>query len=288
LGVIIASNDPEKANAELQVRIVRSFADDYERHQAWNGEAREAVARYLKAPLGLMPGRCLFLGCATGVNDVLPFARRASRGTRILAGDIDDSCLRRLRGHVRREQLSSVQVRRLDVTKDLSSLGTFDLVTLFFVIHRLTSWKSVIHRLANVVDAGGSLYTSEFMGPGGVIYLANEAGGNARNPVARVIRRYFELHPKRFEPELKSNSIGPVLGELGRLLQPAGHRDAVWRQTLTVGDMVERIEKKAYAPFWESDRARPVLDQLRNEFDGERSRKVTLVERIRIYRFVRP
>jgi ubiquinone/menaquinone biosynthesis C-methylase UbiE len=228
------------------------------------------------------------MGCATGVNDVLPFARRAPRGTRILAGDIDDSCLLRLREHTRREHLSNIELRRLDINENLSSLGTFDLITLFFVIHRLSSWKSVIHRLPALVAAGGSFYISEFVGPGGIIYLANEAGGKARNAVARVIRRYFELHPERFKPELKSSLIAPVLGKLGRLLQPGGHRDVAWRQTLTVGDVLGKIETKAYAPFWESDRARPVLDQLRKEFDGERSSKVTLIERIRIYRFVRP
>ena len=274
-------------NGERRPGVKRSFADDYERHQAWDREAREAVARYLSSPLRSRPGSCLFLGCATGVNDVLPFARRAPRGTRILAGDIDDSCLRRLRVHARRERLSGVEVRRLDVTEDLSPLGTFDLVTLFFVVHRLHSWKSVVRRLAARVGPGGSFYTSEFVGPGGVIYLANEGGGKARHGVARLIRRYFELHPDRFDPGLKSSSIGPVLGELGRLLRPAGHRDVAWRQTLTVKDMFQRIERKAYAPFWGSDRARSVLDRLSREFGGEGSRNVALVERIRIHRFVR-
>ena len=50
-------------------------ADDYERHQSWDLEARKGVARYLLEGAGGGPPRALFLGSATGVNDALPFAR---------------------------------------------------------------------------------------------------------------------------------------------------------------------------------------------------------------------
>jgi SAM-dependent methyltransferase len=272
------------ASTSVRDELRRSPADEYERHQTWDPHAREAVARYLSAGA---PSRCLFLGCATGVNEVLPFARRAPAGTRILAGDIDEAYLRRLKEHLRRERLSNVEVRRIDITEDLSPLGGFDLVTLFFVIHRLDAWKGVIRRVAGLVGPGGRLCTSEFAGPGGAIYLSNEGGGGVRNAIGRVIRRYFELYPGRFEPELKSTSIGPVLRELGRLLRPAGHRDVPWRQSLTVGEMIEKIERRAYAPFWGSGRAPLALEQLRREFEWERSRRSTLVEKIRLYRFLR-
>ena len=103
-----------------------------------------------------------------------------------------------------------MEARRIDIRKDLANLGTFDLVTLFFVIHRLNDWRPVVTHLAALMAPGGSLYLSEFVGPSGVIYLSNEGGGRFRDPVSRLIRRYFELLPERFAPPLKSTSIRPV------------------------------------------------------------------------------
>ena len=265
----------------------RDIVADYEKHQRWPDVVTKKIARHFLHPLRPSPRRFLFLGTATGLNDALPVARISDPRDRILAVDIEDRFLQRLRDHGRAEGLANVNALKRDVTEDLSVLGKFDLVTLLFVIHRLKNWKRAVKRLMDRVAPGGSFYASEFAGPSGVIHLANEKGGNARNPIARLLRRYFDLASTAFDPELKSSSIRPVLDLIGGALQAAGHRDFAWRQTLTVGDVFEKIEARAYAPFWSSDRETLALNRLRAEFLREWKRRLVLVETIRIYRFVR-
>src|SRR5262245_22592741 len=132
--------------------------DIYEEYQAWPREMADEAARYFLSALERGPRRCLVLGCATGVNDALPLARLAAPGDRIVAGDIESAFLERLRDRAAAERLGGIEVRRLDVTEDLSSLGPFDLVSLLFVIHRLKSWEQVIDRLCGRVGAGGSFF----------------------------------------------------------------------------------------------------------------------------------
>lgn len=196
-----------------------------------------------------------------------------------MASDVDASLLRRLRQHVR--DLPNVRVRRIDISKKIS--GLYDLVTLFFVIHRLKHWKHAIDRLQGLVAPGGFFYLSEFAGPSGVIRLANERGGHGRDPVSRLIRRYFELVNESFRPELKSTNIRPVLDRMR--LEPAGHRDFHWRQPITVAEMHHKIEREVYAPFFSTHPNRAVLERLRQEFKTEWRARAVLVETIRIYRF---
>ena len=267
---------------------VAEIALAYEEHQAWPSEVTGAAARYFLSTLPGSPRRCLFLGAATGANDALPFARIADPRDRILAGDIESGFLDRLRARAADEGIRNVEARLLDVTTDLSPLGEFDLITLLFVIHRLKSWESVVDRLGRLVSPGGSFFISEFAGPSGVIYLSNERGGEGSDPVSRVIRRYFELLPERFAPPLKSTCIGPVLERLGTDLKPMGHRDFIWRQRVTARGMFQKIEERAYAPFFSTHPAPAVLGPLRDEFATEMDRPVPLEETIRIYRFGRP
>ena len=258
--------------------------DTYEEYQAWPPEVAEGVAWFLRSGL---PRRGLVLGCATGVNDVLPLARVAGAGCRIVAGDVEPAFLERLQERVLSEGFSNIEARVIDVTKDLSPLGSFDLVSLLFVIHRLNPWEPVVDRVCGLVAPGGSFFIREFVGPGGIIYRSNEDGGMGTDPVTRMIRRYFELLPTRFAPSLKSTNIAPVLDRLEGLLESAGHRDFDWNQTLTPGEMFRRIQDRAYAPYFGTNPLPGAFDQLRAEFAGEWTEPVRQTEVIRIHRFRR-
>jgi SAM-dependent methyltransferase len=269
------------------VARTRDVSDVYEEYQAWPPEVTEGVARYLLSALGTAQGRCLVLGCATGVNDVLPLARAAGPARRIVAGDVEPGFLERLQERILSEGLSTVEARVLDVTQDLSPLGSFDLVSLLFVIHRLKRWEEVVDRVSGLLAPGGFFFISEFAGPGGIIYLSNEAGGTGTDSVSRMIRRYFELLPERFTPELKSTNIAPVLDRLAGILEPQDHQDFSWHQTIMPGEMFRRIRDKAYAPYFGTRPAPGGLDQLRAEFAGEWTQAVRQTEVIRIHRFRR-
>jgi SAM-dependent methyltransferase len=259
----------------------------YESHQEWPAAVGDAIARHLRASAGRAPLRSIFLGCATGVNDALPFARLSAPGERVVASDLDPAFLERLRGRALAERLAHVEVRKLDILTDLEGAGSFDVAAMFFVIHRVPGWEKALPGLVGRVAPGGSFYTSEFAGPSGVIYLSNEGGGRAGDPVSRLIRRYFELLPQRFDPPLKSTRIGPFLEALSADLAPAGFRDFSWPQSLTVADMYAKIESGAYAPYLTVLPPRPVLDRLREEFAAEWTERSNLVETIRIYQLRR-
>jgi SAM-dependent methyltransferase len=259
--------------------------DLYEEYQGWPAEVADGVARYVNFG---RPGSCLVLGCATGVNDALPLARVAGRGCRIVAGDLEPAYLERLQERVISEGLSTVEARRIDLTGDLSGLGAFDAVSLLFVIHRIAAWEEALDRVCRLVAPGGSFYISEFVGPEGIIYRSNEGGGAGTDPVARMIRRYFELVPVPFAPALKSTSIAPALERLAGSLRPDGHRDVGWPQTLMPAEMFRRIRDRAYAPFFGTTPVPGTLDRLRDEFSGEWCTAVRQTEVIRLYRFTRP
>jgi hypothetical protein len=282
---VTARQEPLSAEADLAGDT--SLAGFYEFHQEWPIEVGRAVAEHVLSALGPPPRQCLFLGSATGVNDVLPFARLADPRDRVIGSDVEPAYLDRLMEHARREGLQNVVARRLDVRKDLANLGTFDLVTLYFVIHRLSDWEGVVAPLIGLVAPQGSLFVSEFVGPSGVIHLSNEKGGSLSDPVSRMIRRYFELLPETFDPPLKSCWIGPVRGALAQHLTPTGFRDFDWMQRISVGDMYTKIESKAYAPYFGTHPSPDALDRLRREFKADWARTVELTETVRVYRFLR-
>lgn len=262
--------------------------DVYEEYQGWPSEVTEGLARYFLSAVEARPRRCLVLGAATGVNDALPLARAAAPGDCILAGDIEPAYLQRLRDRSVQEGLRNLDIRTLDVTQDLSTLGRFDLVSLLFVIHRLKNWEEVVDGLCRLVAPGGSFFVSEFSGPSGMIHLSNERGGRQSDPVSRLLRRYFELLPEDFAPALKSTSIAPVRSRLGESLEPMDHRDFTWRQTLTPAEVIRRIEGRAYAPFFSTHPTSGILDRLRAEFAAESGRRIELEETIRVFRFRKP
>lgn len=279
-----------KAKAESSVERLFDRVDiarAYEENQAWPPEVTEAVASYFRSSLSSVPRKCLILGCATGVNDAIPLARSVDSGDRILAGDIDPAFLERLRARAASEGLLNLEVRSLDITKDLSPLGQFDLVSLLFVIHRLKAWEEVVDRLCDLVAPRGSFFISEFVGPEGVIYLSNENGGAGVDPVSRLLRRYFQLLPERFAPTLRSTSIAPVLRRIGERLRPVGHQDFEWKQLLTPKEMLRRIAGRAYAPYFSIEPPAYLLHRLSEEFVGEADCPVSFNETIRIYRFER-
>lgn len=260
----------------------------YEAHQEWPDEVKRTLAAHLHSALRPPPSRCLFLGAATGVNDALPFARLAGPGIRVVASDVELAHLDRLRGRAQREGLRNVEIRRVDLREGLGTLGSFDLVTLLFVIHRLTAWRAILEPLAGLVAPGGSLYVSEFAGPSGIIHLSNEHGGNLADPVSRMIRRYFDLLGAPFNAPLRSTRIGPVRDALAEHLRPTGSRDFAWTQRLTPRDMWEKIAARAYAPYFSTRPRAGLLAELAREFQGEWLHEVTLAETIRVYRFSRP
>jgi SAM-dependent methyltransferase len=260
----------------------------YEANQEWPDTVKRALAAHLLSSLRPPPARCLFLGAATGVNDALPFAGIAGPGISVVGSDIEPRFLDRLRERAERERLRNVEARRIDLCEDLGTLGAFDLVTLLFVIHRLAEWRPVVQPLADLVAPGGSLHVSEFAGPSGLIYLSNEGGGGGADPVSRMIRRYFELLPSRFDAPLRSTWIRPVREALANCLRPAGFEDFVWTQRLTPGEMWRRIAARAYAPYFSTHAPAGLLAQLRREFERDWREEVTLEETIRVYRFSRP
>lgn len=259
--------------------------DLYEEYQSWPAEVTEGVARYLYTG---SPGRCIVLGCATGVNDALPLARLAGPGCRVVAGDLDPAFLERLQERTTSEGLPNLEPRRIDLTTDLGGLGTFDAVSLLFVIHRIPAWEEALDRVCRLVAPGGSFTISEFVGPEGIIYRSNERGGTGADPVSRMIRRYFELVSAPFNPGLKSTNIAPVRERLSRLLRADGHRDFGWNQTIMPGEMFRRIRDRAYAPYFSTTPAPGALDRLRDEFSPEWCTAVRQTEVIRLYRFTRP
>jgi SAM-dependent methyltransferase len=198
-----------------------------------------------------------------------------------VASDVDPGFLKRLRHHA--GPFANVEVRRIDIREPIE--GEFDLVVMFFVIHRLDRWRRAMRRIERRVAPGGSLFLSEFAGPSGIIYLANERGGGGTDPVSRMVRRYFELVTESYRPELKSTDIGPVRRSLR--LRPAGHRDFLWLQPLTVAEVHHKIEREVYAPFFSTHPGPGVIERLGEEFQPEWNRRVRLVERIRVYRFTR-
>lgn len=260
----------------------------YDRYQKWPARVSGAVAEHLLCLAGPPPRTCLFLGAATGSNDVFPFARRADPSDRILASDVSPGFVEALGRRARAEGATNVSARRIDITTDLEDLPRFTLVTLFFVIHRLAEWRPVVPELARRLAPGGVFVISEFVGPGGLIFLSNERGGSGTDPVSRLIRRYFELLPGRFDPPLKSTTISPVLAGLSRLLVPSGHRDFHWPQRITVREAYRRIAEKAYAPYFSVPAPDAILERLRHDFAREMDRRVESTETIRVYAFRAP
>jgi SAM-dependent methyltransferase len=243
------------------------LAQVYEAHQEWETAAVEAVARFLLEP---RPRSAAFLGCASGANDALPFARLAP-DVPVLASDVDPDFLRALRARAP----GNMEVRHVDIRR-LDGLGVYDAVALFFVIHRVPGGERLAPSIARLVAPGGRFYASEFAGPDGLLYLANE-GARGRDPVSRLLRRYAELRP--FHAPLKSTNIRPFLDALP--LRPEGHRDVPWRQSLSVRELLRRMELGAHAPFVGTPPE--LLDRLRREFPGDERRELT--ETIRVYRF---
>lgn len=256
--------------------------DLYEEYQSWPVEVTDGVARYLNSG---RPRSCAVLGSATGVNDALPLARIAGPRCRIVAGDLEPAFLERLQERIIQEGLSTVEGRLIDITRDLSPLGTFDAVSLLFVIHRIDGWEEAIDHVCRLVAPGGALYLSEFVGPGGIIYLSNERGGAGTDPVSRMIRRYFELVPAPFAPSLKSTNIAPVLERLATRLQADGHGDFGWNQTIMPAEMFRRIRDRAYAPYFGTIPSQGALDRLREEFAPDWCTAVRQTEVLRIHRF---
>src|SRR6266704_421093 len=107
-------------SAEADLPGSADVADFYELHQEWPKEVGRALAAHLLSVLGPPPRRCLFLGSATGVNDVLPFARLADLRDRIVGSDVESTYLDRLAEHARQEDLQNIEVHHLDVRKDLA------------------------------------------------------------------------------------------------------------------------------------------------------------------------
>ncbi|HYE97792.1 MAG TPA: class I SAM-dependent methyltransferase [Planctomycetota bacterium] len=255
------------------------IAAAYETRQGWPPETSVPVARHLldQAPRARSAA---FFGCASGVNDAVPFAGLAP-GVRVLASDVDPDLLRALRERVR--FLPNVEVRKIDVLQDLRDVAPADLVGIFFVVHRLPRWEDVVAPLAAAVAPGGRLFTSEFAGPSGLIHLANEEGGTGSDPVSRLLRRYHALRREPFAPRLRTSRMRPFLDALGRRLRPEGFRDFYWPRTLSVGEVLELIADAAYAPF----HGRADLERLRAEFEAERDERVELIETIRVHGFAR-
>jgi SAM-dependent methyltransferase len=259
-------------------------AEEYERNQRWPRPVRAAIVDFLMDGLS-ESARCLILGCATGVNDAVPLARRAPSSIRVVAGDIEPRYLSRLRRYRADLRLANLRVARLDITKDLSHLGTFNLVCLFFVIHRVRNWRPAIRNVTALVAPGGTFCISQFRGRNGLIALSNSMGRGSSSFAAAVVRQYFALRRARFNPELKSSDIRPVLRELHRRFVLSGYRDLSWPQRVTMRAWITKIRRRAYAPFHDAPEDPELYSRLLQEFGPRWRRPEPHVERIRIYRF---
>jgi SAM-dependent methyltransferase len=106
------------------------------------------------ARLGVRPGwRCLELGCGNGsISKAL--AERVAPTGHVVASDIDLTYIADL-------QAPCLEVRRIDVLRDVLEKGFYDLVVGRALLHHLKSARTAVERMVAALKPGGVLLSIE-------------------------------------------------------------------------------------------------------------------------------
>jgi SAM-dependent methyltransferase len=106
------------------------------------------------ARLGVRPGwRCLELGCGNG-SIAQSLAKRVAPTGLVVASDIDLAYIADL-------QMPCLEVRRIDILKDVIEEGAYDLVVARALLHHLTPARKALERMVAALKPGGVLLSIE-------------------------------------------------------------------------------------------------------------------------------
>jgi SAM-dependent methyltransferase len=96
--------------------------------------------------------RLLDVGC--GVGRDIKFFRENSKDSKIVGIDQSEFAI----NFLQKENLKNVDLIRLDITKDLGSLGKFDFISCDQVLHHTPNPKQTILDLTNILELGGHMH----------------------------------------------------------------------------------------------------------------------------------
>jgi SAM-dependent methyltransferase len=104
--------------------------------------------------LGVGPGwRCLELGCGNG-SIARALAGRVAPTGHVVASDIDLSCIGDL-------QVPCLEVRRIDILRDVIEENSYDFVVARALLHHLTPARNGLERMVSALKPGGLLLSVE-------------------------------------------------------------------------------------------------------------------------------
>jgi SAM-dependent methyltransferase len=96
--------------------------------------------------------RLLDVGC--GVGRDIKFFRENSKDAKIVGIDQSEHAI----NFLKKENLKNVDLFRLDITKDLGSLGKFDFISCDQVLHHTPNPQQTILDLTNILELGGYMH----------------------------------------------------------------------------------------------------------------------------------
>jgi SAM-dependent methyltransferase len=151
---------------------------------------------------GIQPGMaCLEVGCGGG-DVAFDLARMVGPEGRVVATDIDETKLELARGEAREHQLSNIEFRLTDITKD-GPEREFDLVHVRFVLTHLPNPELALQHLRRALH------------PGGVAVLEDiDFRGYFCHPDSPALWRYVELYTETVRRRGGDANIGPRLPSL--------------------------------------------------------------------------
>ena len=104
--------------------------------------------------LGVRSGwRCLEVGCDNG-SIARALAERVAPAGHVIASDIDLGC-------IVDQQLSCLEIRRIDILQDVIEEGTYDFVVARALLHHLRPARKALERMVTALKPGGVLLSVE-------------------------------------------------------------------------------------------------------------------------------
>lgn len=130
-----------------------TLADEPERLRLMS-RMLDPSSRYHLQAIGIAPGwRCLEVGAGNGSLSRW-MAERVGPGGHVLATDIRPDLMKGIAG-------GNLEVRALDVVRDVPPGGPFDLVAVRALLHHLPERQEVVGRMAGWLRPGGWLFVQE-------------------------------------------------------------------------------------------------------------------------------